>query len=165
MHRRAYRLSHLPLFFLLYFPFAVGHFSSSHEERIQAQAEEEDNNKEKRYLTDTQIFFNDPIWFHRKKKVHKKVKEDKKEDISRRVHIENEDAIYLLPHSFTVRTRKQILAPLFPPPPSYQELRKSLVGSGRSTTFSGALRLLRTKKWLDRMEQESMKKPESLTFI
>ena len=121
--------------------------------------------KQKRYLTDTQIFFNDPIWFHRKKKVHKKVKEDKKEDISRRVHIENEDAIYLLPHSFTVRTRKQILAPLFPPPPSYQELRKSLVGSGRSTTFSGALRLLRTKKWLDRMEQESMKKPESLTFI
>ena len=101
--------------------------------------------KKKRYLTDTQIFFNDPIWFHRKKKVHKKVKEDKKEDISRRVHIENEDAIYLLPHSFTVRTRKQILAPLFPPPPTFQELREILVGKGRSTTFSGALELLRRK--------------------
>ena len=121
--------------------------------------------KKKRYLTDTQIFFNDPIWYHRPKIVHEKVKEDKNEEISSRIHIENEDAIYLLPHSFTVQTRKQILAPLFPPPPSYQELRESLVGSGRSTTFSGALRLLRTKKWLDRMEQESMKKPESLTFI
>lgn len=103
----------------------ISQTGTQNKDEIQLQAEEDDS-EEEIYVSHlpTPSFFDGPNLILSPLHCSKKSEVAPKPKVEyTRIHIENEDVVYLLTHSFAVRTRKQILAPLHPPSPTFQELR------------------------------------------